>query len=58
MSSGYACPIGITLVDEILVVRTLGERAEPIQTVFAGLWAELRRLWLGTTPPMPRIWAT
>ena len=58
MTSGYACPIGITLVDEILVVRTLGERAEPIQTVFAGLWAELRRLWLGTAPPMPRIWAT
>jgi urease accessory protein len=57
-ATGYAYPAGISLVDEVLVVRTLGEQGEPMQALFAVLWGELRRLWLGTTPRMPRIWAT
>lgn len=54
----YPLPIGITLVDEVLVVRALGEQAEPMLAVFTLLWSELRQLWLGSAASVPRIWAT
>ena len=54
----YPLPIGITLVDEVLVVRALGEQTEPMLAVFTRLWSELRQLWLGSAACVPRIWAT
>jgi len=54
----YPYPIGLTLVDEVLVIRALGAQTEPMLAVFTRLWLELRRQWLATEPCLPRIWAT
>jgi len=54
----YPHPIGITLVDEVLVIRALGEQTEPLQRLFTLLWAGLRQSWLGKPPCAPRIWST
>jgi urease accessory protein len=54
----YPYPIGLTLVDEILVVRALGEQTEPLQHLFTRLWAVLRQQWLDKPACIPRIWST
>jgi urease accessory protein len=54
----YHHPIGLTLVDDILVVRALGDKTEPLLQIFTLLWTELRRQWLALQPCVPRIWAT
>ena len=40
-SHQYPDPIGLTLVDDILVVRVLGNQIEPILEIFTQLWTEL-----------------
>ena len=54
----YPHPVGLTLVDEVMIVRALGIQAEPMQQLFTRLWAALRQDWLHKSPCMPRIWAT
>jgi len=54
----YPHPCGLTLVDEVLIVRALGQQAEPMLALFTRLWTELRGEWLHKTPCSPRIWAT
>jgi urease accessory protein len=54
----YLHPIGLTLVDEILVIRALGEQTEPLLQLFSLLWTALRELWLDKAPCIPRIWST
>ena len=54
----YAYPVGITLVDEVLIVRALGEQSEPMHELFSRLWQALRQNWLSVAPCVPRIWAT
>jgi urease accessory protein len=54
----YPYPIGLTLVDEILVIRALGEQAEPLQQLFTLLWTALRQQWLDKPACIPRIWST
>jgi urease accessory protein len=51
-------PFGLTLVDEVLVLRALGEQAEPMLALFTKVWTALRLHWLQREPCMPRIWAT
>jgi urease accessory protein len=50
--------IGLTLVDEILVIRVLGNHIEPIFDIFISLWSMLRTEWLQLTACTPRIWDT
>ena len=50
--------IGLTLVDEVLVIRVLGDHIEPIMETFTSLWSELRSNWLQRTACPPRIWDT
>jgi len=50
--------IGLTLVDEILVIRVLGDHIEPILENFISLWSQLRTDWLQRTACPPRIWDT
>jgi len=57
-TSHYPYPIGLTLVDEVLIVRALGEQAEPILALFTQLWSALRGQWLQRPACLPRIWAT
>lgn len=50
--------IGLTLVDEVLVIRVLGDHIEPILEIFTSLWTQLRTLWLKRPACAPRIWDT
>ncbi len=54
----YPHPVGLTLVDEVLVVRALGQQNEPMLELFTQLWMALRQQWLNKVPCPPRIWAT
>lgn len=57
---GAAFPhyVGMTLVDEVLIVRATGDQTEAMQVLFTHLWTELRAQWLQQSPCLPRIWAT
>jgi len=54
----YGHPVGLTLVDEVLVVRALGEQTEPLLRLLTLLWGTLRQMWLQKAPCPPRIWST
>jgi urease accessory protein len=54
----YKDLIGLTLVDEILVIRVLGDLVEPIFDIFISLWSALRSEWLQLSACPPRIWDT
>ena len=58
ISKAYPHAIGLTLVDEVLIVRATGEQTEAMQVLFTHLWTELRAQWLEQGPCLPRIWAT
>lgn len=57
-AGAYPHPVGITLVDEVLIVRALGEQTEPMLELFTELWSALRQQWLAVERCVPRIWAT
>ena len=50
--------LGITLLDDILIVRCLGEYAEQISTTLKLIWSALRQDVLGRKACHPRIWST
>ncbi len=50
--------IGITLLDELLVARYLGDSSEEALRIFRGLWSQLRPRLLDRVACPPRIWAT
>lgn len=50
--------IGLTIVDEVLVIRVLGDHIEPILESFISLWSQLRTHWLQRPACAPRIWDT
>jgi len=49
---------GATLLDDILVVRYLGNSTEKARRLFSGIWQLLRPATIGRAPVLPRIWAT
>jgi urease accessory protein len=49
---------GVTLLDDILVVRYLGESTEQARRLFSAVWREVRPTTLGRAASAPRIWAT
>jgi urease accessory protein len=51
-------PMGVTLVDGLLVVRALGRQTERLQQKLIPLWQELRKHILQRPAVIPRIWAT
>jgi urease accessory protein len=51
-------PMGVTLVDGLLVVRALGRQTEQLQKKLIPVWQELRQPLLQRSAVMPRIWAT
>lgn len=51
-------PVGATWVDNLLVVRMLGNNTEDIQKVLIPVWKVLREKWLQIPASPPRIWAT
>ena len=54
----YPHAFGLTLVDEVLIVRALGSQAEPMIRLFTRCWSGLRQQLLAKAPCIPRIWAT
>jgi urease accessory protein len=49
---------GATLLDEVLVLRCLGAKAETVKQAWLAVWAALRPPLLGCEPCAPRVWAT
>jgi urease accessory protein len=49
---------GASLIEDILVVRYLGNSTERARRLFSGIWQKLRAETLGYPPGVPRIWAT
>lgn len=54
-SEGYTAP---TLLDDVLVVRYLGDSTEQAHLLFRKIWLAIRPLVNGRTAVAPRIWAT
>ncbi|MBK5929138.1 urease accessory protein UreD [Halochromatium salexigens] len=50
--------LGLTLLDDLLVVRALAPKVEPVLLQFRALWQGLRPRLLGLEASAPRIWAT
>ena len=57
-SLSFDSPVGITLIEDLLVLRVLGDRAEKIQRMMISVWQILRPLILNKQAVLPRIWAT
>ncbi|WP_200866016.1 urease accessory protein UreD [Alcanivorax sp. P2S70] len=51
-------PCGLTLIDDILVMRVLGTRCEKIQALMIPVWQLLRQTLLNKPAAIPRIWNT
>lgn len=49
---------GVTLIDDLLVVRYLGDSTEHCGNLFATIWATIRSGVIGRPPCPPRIWST
>lgn len=49
---------GLTLVDDLLIARALGNSAEPVRNLFIKIWRQWRPRVLEREPCEPRIWAT
>jgi urease accessory protein len=50
--------VACTLVDEVLVCRALGNRADHLKQVFIDLWHALRPAFTGRVAVAPRVWTT
>ncbi|NRP60588.1 urease accessory protein UreD [Marinobacterium sp. xm-d-564] len=49
---------GATLMDGLLVVRTISEQSQEVISLFSSVWRLIRPLSLGKVAEVPRIWAT
>jgi len=49
---------GATLLDDLLVVRHLGDSTEQARKLFVTIWAAIRPAIIGRAPCPPRIWST
>ncbi len=49
---------GVTLIDDLLVVRYLGDSTELCRNLFTKIWAAIRTSVTGRPPCPPRIWST
>ncbi len=49
---------GVTLRNEVLVVRLLADQAEPVKSVFTAIWKALRFEFNQRQSCLPRIWST
>jgi urease accessory protein len=50
--AGATCPN-----DQVLVVRALGPRVEPVMALLQACWTALRPAAWGLVPQRPRIWS-
>ena len=57
-TSSKKIEIGITLLDDILIARCLGQHSEQVSTVLKAVWSALREEVMQRPVCLPRIWAT
>ncbi|MGY3571289.1 urease accessory protein UreD [Vibrio paucivorans] len=57
-SSEPALILGATQIEGLIVIRALGNWSEDILQAFGQVWQATRSHLCGTTPDLPRIWAT
>ena len=50
--------VAATQLEELIVVRALGQWSEVILSCFQQIWQHARSHWTGVYPQPPRIWAT
>lgn len=50
--------LAMSLIDDLLVVRYLGNSTERARSYFSEIWSQLREQCIGSTPMVPRIWNT
>ncbi len=50
--------IALSLVDDVLVCRALGQQAEPVRNALANVWQASRAALLNRGSVVPRIWRT
>jgi urease accessory protein len=48
----------VSLVDGVLVLRSLAPQAEAVRSLFISAWQRLRPRIIGRDAVLPRIWAT
>lgn len=58
LPEGIGFPMGLTLIDDLLVARCLAPAVEPVNRIFRSLWGILRPRLSGRDACPPRIWAT
>ncbi|MEZ9317950.1 urease accessory protein UreD, partial [Vibrio lentus] len=58
ISSEPTLIMGATQIEGLIVVRALGNWSEDILQAFGQVWQATRSHLCGTTPDLPRIWAT
>jgi len=58
LSSPKAPQVGLTLMDDLLVVRCLGQHAEQVSTTLKAVWSALRPEVMNRSVCLPRIWST
>ena len=51
-------PVTLTLLDDVLTARYLGDDVRQCHDAFAAIRARLRRYWFGLDEEFPRIWRT
>ena len=51
-------PVGLTLLDDFLVLRALSTRTEKLHRLMVSIWQLIRPEVMGKTAELPRIWAT
>jgi len=51
-------PVSITLINDILICRYLGDSAEQAKKIFTEVWASVRKKQSNLKPCAPRIWST
>lgn len=51
-------PAGVTLLDDLLVVRAMAAQAKDVRALFVSVWQRLRPLLLARDVCSPRIWNT
>jgi len=50
--------IGITRIEDLLIVRALGRASDRVRNRLTAIWAGIRQPLLGRPAQVPRIWAT
>ncbi len=58
MSGDVGFPIGLTLIEDLLIARCLAPAVEPASRIFRALWGILRPRLMGRDACPPRIWLT